>query len=88
MSWGPFLESPGKSFRVRKANFKSPLLKKKKILSFETLHKCKLYLNAKPVEIKSSVNQALHGFSNGFSGSAFEKRAPDRSATLPTQCFH
>ena len=31
-------------------------------LSLETLYKCKICLNAKPVEIKSSVHQALHGF--------------------------
>ena len=37
-------------------------IKYKNILTFETLRKCKLCLNAKPVEIKSSVHQALHGF--------------------------
>ena len=31
--------------------------KTKKILRFETLHKCKLCLNAKPVDIKSSVHK-------------------------------
>ena len=55
--WGPFLES----FQTQKANFKSLQLTNKKGLLLETLHKCKLCLNAKPVEIKSSVHQALHG---------------------------
>ena len=49
-------------FQARKANFKSPWVKNRKILRFETLHKCKLCLNVKPVEIKSSAHQALHGF--------------------------
>ena len=67
--WNSVFVRPGdrfskvlESFRARKANIKSPQLKNKKILSFETLHKCKLYLNGKLVEINSSVNQALHGF--------------------------
>ena len=45
-------------FRARKSNSKSLLLKSKRIL---TLHNCKLCLNEKPVEIKSSLHRALHG---------------------------
>ena len=33
-----------------------------KILRFKMLHKCKLSLHAKLVDIKSSVHQRLHGF--------------------------
>ena len=56
-----FSKAP-ESFRARKVNFKSPKLKNQKILRFETLHKCKVCLNVKPVDIKSSVHQRLRGF--------------------------
>ena len=45
--------------------------KTKMILTFETLHKCNLCRNAKPVDIENSQHERLHGFCNGFSGPWF-----------------
>ena len=65
---GPVSRKPRKVFGPEKPSSKVRSWRTKKNLRFETLHKCKLCLNAKPVDIKSSVHQKLHGFWNGFSG--------------------
>ena len=56
--------TPGarKVFGPEKPTFKVRRRKTRKILRFETLHKCKLCLNAKPVDIKSYVHKRLRGF--------------------------
>ena len=51
-----------KVFGPEKPTFKVRRRKTRKNLRFETLHKCKLCLNAKPVDIKSSVHKSLRGF--------------------------
>ena len=51
-----------KVYGPEKPTLKVRCLKTRKILIFETLHKCKLCLNAQLVDIKSSVHKRLHGF--------------------------
>ena len=62
-----FLKAPER-FCAWTPTLKVHCWKTQKILRLETLPKCKLCLNAKPVDTKSSVHQRLCGFWNGFSG--------------------